>query len=311
MNKKKFLKFRKKTLASLTNNLATKIFSFFITIILWLIVVGSKNVEMLKEIPVSYNLSSELIISNQVLNKIQIRFLGPRSVLRDLISNNYTVNLDLRDKRSGFVNFRLKNEIVNLPIGVKVLDVYPETISIKLDSVTKKIVDLKIMHDNNLQDGYKIKEISINPEKVEISGAQSDIATINTIFTEKIDLSKLTVPENIFVNIDKTDKITNYSVDKVLVYFNVVPVIETRKYSDILISANLNDRFKINPTTVDIFIEGPKLLLDKLNKEDIIANIDISLNAVGTYKEEVAVVLPYDELNITSIIPKRVSVWIY
>jgi len=311
MNKKKFLKYRKKILYSLSKDLTTKIIALFIAIILWLIVIGSKNVELSRFVSVSYSLSSDLIISNQVPEKVQIRFLGPRSVLRDLINNNYTLNLDLRDKKSGFVSFRLKNEIVNLPIGIKVLDVYPETITVKLDAVSKKIVDLRINHENNLQDGYKIKELTINPDKVEISGAQSDIAIINSIFTEKIDLSDLTVPKNFFVNIEKNDKITNYNVDKVLVYINVVPVLETKKFTDILVSANLSDRFKINPTSVDVFIEGPKLILDKLSKQDILANVDISLNAVGTYKEEVLITLPYDELQVTSIIPKRISVWIY
>ncbi len=108
---RKFVNIKKKIISLFTENFSTKIMAFFITLVLWLIVVGSKNVEMTKDIPVRYKTSNELMVSNNVPEKIQVSFLGPRSLLRDLIKNKFTIDIDLRDKRVGLVSYRLKNEI--------------------------------------------------------------------------------------------------------------------------------------------------------------------------------------------------------
>lgn len=310
---KKLLNMKKIFIKFFTDNIQTKVIAFIITIVLWLIVVGSKDVQMLRSVAISYKTSNELMITNKIPDKAQIRFIGPRSLLRDLMNDKYSVTLDLRDKRVGVVNYRLKNEVVNLPIGIKVLDVFPETVSIVLDSVSKKSVDVKIAYQNNLPDGYKIKEMTISPDKVQVSGALGDISLINNLYTELIDLSKLTAPQNFEVKLDTQtkDKYTYVSNDVFSVYLNIVPIVETKKFENIQIRTNGSERFKINPTSVDVYVEGPKLILDKLKADDITASIDIALNAKGNYKEDVNVNIALDGLIVNSVIPKKISVWIY
>lgn len=309
---KSILKIKNDIISFFSNNKSTKIVAFIVTIILWLIVVNSKKIEILTDIPIKYLTSNETVIANEVPKFVQIRFIGPRSMLREL-KTKFFVSIDLRDKKLGFNVFRLKNEIVNVPLGIKVTDVYPELLSIKLDAIVKKNVEIKPFLINSLPFGYRLIDVILNPSFVEVVGAQSELIELSTLYTNPIDLSEFTESKSFKLGLDNnhTKKLLSVSKSDLMVNVNIESIIEQKKFDNVSVVANGSDKYKLEPDSVSVIIQGPKLILDKLNFEDIYVSVDVSFNAKGTYKEELIVSVPYKELEVFSITPSSISVWVY
>lgn len=293
-------------------NHSTKIIAFIIAIVLWLIVVGSKKVEILTDIPIKYLTSNETVIANDVPKFVQIKFTGPRSMLREL-KTKFFISIDLRDKKAGYIVYRLKNEIINVPLGIKATDIYPEIVNIKLDLIAKKNVEVKPFFINSLPDGYKLLDSSINPNFIEVTGAQSELNDLTALYTEPIDLVQLTESKVLNVKLDSNNAKKLLSISRVdfSINVNIGAIIDQKKFDNIGVAAKGADDYKLSPEFVSVVMQGPKIILDKLKVEDIYVSVDISFNAKGAYKENLIVTVPYKELEVFSITPETINVWVY
>src|SRR5687768_2293795 len=70
---------------ALTSNLGTKLISVAIAVVLWMIGLGSRNVEATKEIPLEVITPSELVPANDVPERIAFRLSGPKAFLRTVL----------------------------------------------------------------------------------------------------------------------------------------------------------------------------------------------------------------------------------
>ena len=61
----------------LSSNLGTKLISVAIAIVLWVIVLGSRNVEVTKEIPLEVITPADIVPANDIPDHIAFRLSGP------------------------------------------------------------------------------------------------------------------------------------------------------------------------------------------------------------------------------------------
>ncbi len=72
---------------------------------------------------------------------------------------------------------------------MKLTEVQPSRIVIKLEAVEEKDVEVKVRSDGNPAYGYEVYSTSVLPPRIRVRGPASFIRTLQFVETDKIDLS--------------------------------------------------------------------------------------------------------------------------
>jgi YbbR domain-containing protein len=176
-----------------TKNWTLKLLSLVFALILWMFIMGERHLEVGYTVPLELqNIPKELIIANQVPSLIDVRISGPRTLLMKVSPNDISINVDLSDLKPGLTTFKRLEEQLNLPSGMRVTRVSPSFVDIRLDRRKEKNVPIKVVLSGEPDPGYRVTGLKAIPDKVAISGAESEIKTISEVMTEPIDLKGVT-----------------------------------------------------------------------------------------------------------------------
>lgn len=176
-----------------TKNWTLKLLSLVFAMILWMFIMGERHIEVGYTVPLELQkIPKELIVANQVPSLIDVRISGPRTLLMKVSPNDISITVDLSDLKPGLTSFKRLEERLNLPSGMRVTRVSPSFVDIRLDRRKVKKVPIKVVLAGDPDPGYRVIGLKSIPDKVSISGAESEIKTISEVMTEPIDLKGVT-----------------------------------------------------------------------------------------------------------------------
>ena len=195
---------KQKTAFGISENTSYKIVALLITLILWVIILGSRESTVLKMIPTEYLLPRDTMIVNNVPHEVAFKVAGPRLALRRFTEFNEPLTIDLTSAMEGLTTVRIHPDSINVPSGLRVVSVSPSTITPSLDRIISKVVGVQLDMIDKLPNGKTIKSVEIIPSEWQISGARSFIVKTTFIKTAPIDLSKIqeTLSEEVPLNFD-------------------------------------------------------------------------------------------------------------
>lgn len=166
-------------------------------IILWVVSIKTDNPSKTLEFP---NLSVQILGRDSILNRsrlaltdvdtdtITLKVAGNFDVLGAVNADNIRVRADL----SGYSapgSYKLYYD-VSLPDGVTVVERSPERISIVLEEIVEKELDVRVEYTGNLPDGVELGRVSVNPSRVRVSGASSVMDSASYALVQ-VDASQL------------------------------------------------------------------------------------------------------------------------
>ncbi len=177
----------------LTENWSLKLLSLAFALFLWMFIMGERHLEVGYIVPLELQkIPHELVIANQVPSQIDVRISGPRTLLMKVSPNDISIAVDLSELKPGLTTFKRLEERLNLPNGLRVTRVSPSFVDIRLDRRKEKKVPIKVVLAGDPDPGYRVAGLKTTPEKVAITGAESEIKTISEVTTEPIDLKGVT-----------------------------------------------------------------------------------------------------------------------
>ena len=161
-----------------------------------------------------------------------------------------------------------------------------------------KSVPIKVGTIGNAGYNINIASMELSQNYVEITGPQYILDSISEIYTEAIDLSRITKNSNMKVDLIFPDGIEKASISYVTVSIEVEEVKEskenevTREFEVEYTTSGLASDFNMTASSnkVKIVLKGSKSKLDSINIENIVASIDLSsITDAGQYTETPAV----------------------
>lgn len=282
------------------SNLHLKLLALLSAIILWFIVITVENTVYqypdLMNVEVT-NLGANLSLANDVpAARLYLRV--DKEVLKTLTENDFEVFIDLKNAEAGTRSVKIQATTTNPE--VRILQVEPSEIELKLSPTSEKEVEVKVNVIGEASDGYMVEEVTAENEMVKITGAQSVIDTINHVNAELLldGTEKANLKQTVMLAFDKEDKVPEGLVQVVPEQIVLSAVITSElKQKEVPLEpgfANENERtawennIRLNPETV--LIQGGEEALAAVSELQTKPFEISTLNRVGSV--EASIVLP-------------------
>ena len=173
-------------------NWVLKLISLAFAVVLWFFVMGESRMEVNHIVPLEYvNLPKGLMIASEVPTSVALRISGPRALQVNLGPGDIELTVDLKDLSAGVTSFRRLEESLDIPSGLKITRISPSYVDVKLERVRERTVPVRVVLTGEPAPGFIVQSFKAIPDKVVVSGAESELKGISEVVTEGIDLTNV------------------------------------------------------------------------------------------------------------------------
>lgn len=297
----------------LTSNASLKALSILIATVLWFVVLGSRNVEIAKEVPIEIVPPADLIVANEVPDKVSFRLAGPKAFLRNVLNRKEdAIRVNLTSAKAGLITYRFFTDNIQVPLGVKVLSINPTAIVVKLEANRKKEVPVRLVLRGEASPGYKINNIELLKNTIRIRGPESRVEQISELATVPLDISTLQDAGEKDIPID-LGKVPGIQIDGEIprVRYTVAQTFGTYKIRNADVKVLTNRRFEVEPKEVTILVRASAEDLKMLTASRTYVTVDLRNKGPGQYPNQpLSTHLP-STAKLIRVVPNKVKVTLY
>jgi YbbR domain-containing protein len=162
---------------------------------LWGVSHSTSSVERGFDIPVvPANVPEELVITGQSTDAVNIRVRGTNAALRRLSPAELEYSVDLAGAKPGNTEREVELAAIGLPRGAQIVSRSPASLEFTLERKSTRAVKVRPDLDGEPAPGFVIGEVLVEPARVRIAGARSEVLRLSEVLTETIDLSGANAP---------------------------------------------------------------------------------------------------------------------
>lgn len=165
----------------LFKNLSLKILALASALVFWFIVLGLQNAPREFETPLEvkpFNLSEQYTVVG-ALPYAKVRILADKDVQQQLQAKDFEVYLDLKSAEPGKLTSAVY--VTSKNPKVTIVSVAPESITLMIEKKSQKEVMVEYEVIGKVKDGFQLKNVKIDPERVTLLGAGSTLSAIKKV----------------------------------------------------------------------------------------------------------------------------------
>lgn len=273
-----------------SRNTAPKLLSILFAIVFWIFVMDQVNPEIsreLQDIPVQLVGVDELKAKNfEIMGErefqVNVKFKGRRNEVINITKNEILITADIGDLKSG-------DHVITLNQNIAVEDIVIEeisrnTITLDIDEIIRQPIDVKIVKQGVVPEGYLAEEMSLSLQQIFVRGPESYVNMVDSIRGILSIANKTTnISEDVAVEpVDKNgETVTGIEVETNYVTVNI-PV---AKIADIPIQPStigqVKDGFGMTDIQVTPEIISVRGQREAINALKFIETIDIDLDGAS------------------------------
>jgi YbbR domain-containing protein len=173
-----------------------KLVALAISIALWVGVTGLSQPTQLRMsgIPLTLRYSNDTEVTNAPVQEVNIVISGDKRKIDQINKNDLIMALDLTDVPAGDRTVLLTPDKVSLslPTGIKLDEIQPASIPIRLEPVEIKEIPVNAVTEGTLPEGMEIYSQTVAPQKIRVRGPANLMRSLASVTTDKIDLTNRT-----------------------------------------------------------------------------------------------------------------------
>ena len=176
---------KRRTLKSLfIDNGTYKLVALFVTLSLWIVVMGRKDSIMTIQVPLVFDTRHNDILLGELPQTAEVILQGPKLSLQRHAKALSELVVDLTDRVYGWNLVRLPIKKLQIPTGsIRVVSMSPSSVELKIERRITKSVPVKVAL-TPLQGAYVVK--GIVPHVVNVEGASSEVSRLSELWTEEV-----------------------------------------------------------------------------------------------------------------------------
>ena len=175
-----------------------KLVALAITFGLWFGVTGLSTpvTQRLTSVRLNLRYTNNIEVTNSPIEEVDLVVTGDKRKLAQIVKSDLVVSMDVSDVMPGDRVVSLTPESVSvspLPTGVKLDEVQPSRIAVRIEAVEEREVPVKAETYGTIPDGYEIYSETITPSKVLVRGPSGFVRGLEEVpTTERIDIGNRT-----------------------------------------------------------------------------------------------------------------------
>ena len=216
-------------------------------------------------------LASGLEIRGENNQTVSVRLRGPRDVVRNILPNQIAVVADLSNKESGDRVIQLKPADVSRPDSVDVLQIEPATIRLEIEQTVRRRVPVNPELVGQVQDGFEVYQVKIEPAEVEIEGPRSQVSSVQSVTTESILLTDHNANFRATVDVDHPNHAIRLATPgPIRLVVEIGEKRVTRQLTDLKVNwVDHPSGGKLLTPSASVELFGPRSLVESLRPEDV------------------------------------------
>lgn len=165
------------------SNLISMVLAILLALTVWIVATQEVNpveqAEFASPIPIELSgLSSDLTITNNPVETATVELRAPRSTMRSLSAEDFTITADLSALGPGTHEVPLKVSIAGQAV---VVAVRPSRIRVDIEELAERELPIQLRLEGQLPVGYRAATPVVQPTVAHISGAKSRVALVSEV----------------------------------------------------------------------------------------------------------------------------------
>ena len=159
---------------------------------LWVIAHESTSVERTFDVPIElHKLDESLVVTDQNVDGVNVRVMGSRAALNNLDEKNLRYAIDVSGAKPGVAVYDIELSRLELPSGARFVSRSPSQVKVRFEKSGRKAVAVRADMTGTPAPGYHLAGLVIDPAKVWLAGARSQVMRLKEVATEAIDIEGL------------------------------------------------------------------------------------------------------------------------
>jgi len=172
------------------------ILALAIACFLWGIASGSSSIERSFDIPVElHKLSDGLVVTDQSVDGINVRVMGSRAALRNVSPEKFKYVVDVSGGKPGVAVYDVDVSRIELPRGARFVSHSPSRVQVRFEKRGRKEVAVRADLQGEPATGFHLAAVLLQPSKVWLAGARSQVIRLDEVATEAIDVTGMSADE--------------------------------------------------------------------------------------------------------------------
>jgi YbbR domain-containing protein len=175
----------------LRKNLGLKGLALVLSVILWWIVGGERNVLVGFAVPLEIrNIPADMALTNKVDRQVDVRIAGPSTLISGFEQKEISVVVDLSGAKPGKEVIPLTDRSVKVPAGFRVDRVYPSSVEVVLEKLVRKTVPVTPRIGGSSEILDRVAKTEVDPPSLEVEALPEELSRLKTLTTEEINPEK-------------------------------------------------------------------------------------------------------------------------
>ena len=167
-----------------------KLLAIAMAFLLWGVSHSSTDVERGFDVPVVVRgIPDDLVIVDQSVPEVNVRIMGSRAALRNLSAADIEYPVEVRGAKPGVLKVDVDLGALDLPRGARPVSRSPSQLELDLARRGTKTVRVRADVTGEPLEGFVLGEIELEPPRVRVTGAQSEVVRLSEVLTETIDVT--------------------------------------------------------------------------------------------------------------------------
>ncbi|MEN8181794.1 MAG: CdaR family protein [Myxococcota bacterium] len=171
-------------------NLRYKLLALIIALMLWAVASGTSDLERGFDVPIAFEaVPDNLVIVDKSTDEVNLRVQGSRAALRNVSPGGMEYRLVVAGAKQGNADYEVDITQFELPRGAKIVSRSPSSVEVKFERRGTKVVRVRPDLEGEPAAGFQVAEVVVEPERVRISGARSEVLRLTEVITETLALA--------------------------------------------------------------------------------------------------------------------------
>lgn len=172
------------------SNLRPKLITVFLVLASWLIITAKQGGILTVAAPIKFhNLPDDLVLVKSAPDEAEVQLKTFSKLIPPPKQLDITADVDLSKIREGTNHLTIKNDDLQLPLGVVVSGINPSVVRVTAEKKARKALQVRVKTRGRLPAGARLRRIKVEPAVVTAEGPAHVLSQLDSAATEEIDLS--------------------------------------------------------------------------------------------------------------------------